>query len=111
MTSLPSSLARENLKFGSQRQPPDGWNDEFPSSLVRARHVTRATTERPFVEHSARHLLSSTHVRVDARRVDGDDAQDARERDRRRWDDDVDNESVETAMRGRAMGERSRRDV
>ena len=86
-------------------------NDEFPSSLVRVRHVTRATTEGPFVEHSARHLLASTHVRVDARRGDGDDAQDARERHRRWWDDDVDDENVETAMRGRAMGERSRREV
>tara|TARA_B100000085_G_scaffold206176_1_gene189850 strand:+ start:490 stop:738 length:249 start_codon:yes stop_codon:yes gene_type:complete len=81
-------------------------NDEFPSSLVRVRHVTRATTEGPFVEHTARHLLTSTHVRVDARRGDGDDdAQDARERHRRWWDDDVDDENVETAMRGRAMGE------
>ena len=82
--------------------------DEFPSSLVRVRHVTRATTEGPFVEHSARHLLASTHVRVAAARVD---AQDARERHRRWWDDDVDDENVETAMRGRAMGERSRREV
>ena len=40
-----------------------------------------------------------------SRRGDGDDAQDARERHRRWWDDDVDDENVETAMRGRAMGE------